>query len=43
MSTRKSINGVTFQPGPKKRTSQGDGLRKRGTYKSRKRYRGQGR
>ena len=34
----------TFQSGPKKRTSQGDGLRKRGSFKkqSKKPYRGQG-
>ncbi len=31
-----------FKPGPKKRTSQGDGLRKRGTKAQRKQYRGQG-
>ena len=38
----KSLSGQTFIKGAKKRTSQGDGLRKRGTYKARKRYRGQG-
>ena len=35
----------TFQKGPKKRTSQGDGLRKRGSFKKgsgSKKYRGQG-
>jgi len=34
-----------FQPGPKKRTSQGNGLRKRGSFKKGNRskaYRGQG-
>lgn len=33
-----------FKKGPKKRTSIGDGLRKRGSFKKRgtKRYRGQG-
>ena len=34
-----------FQKGPKKRTSQGDGLRKRGSFKKgngSKKYRGQG-
>jgi len=35
---------VTFKEGPKKRTSQGDGLRKRGSFKKKgqKPYRGQG-
>ena len=35
----------TFRPGPKKRTSQGNGLRKRGSFKKgngSKKYRGQG-
>jgi hypothetical protein len=34
----------TFQGGPKKRTSQGNGLRKRGSFKrkSQKKYSGQG-
>ena len=34
----------TFQNGPKKRTSQGNGLRKRGSFKlkSSKKYKGQG-
>jgi len=35
----------TFQSGPKKRTSQGNGLRKRGSFKKgngSKKYRGQG-
>ena len=34
----------TFQSGPKKRTSQGNGLRKRGSFKTKssKAYRGQG-
>ena len=34
----------TLQPGPKKRTSQGNGLRKRGSFKRRgqKKYKGQG-
>jgi len=34
----------TFQQGPKKRTSQGNGLRKRGSFakKGQKKYRGQG-
>lgn len=34
----------TFQSGPKKRTSQGNGLRKRGSFKnkSQKKYVGQG-
>jgi hypothetical protein len=32
----------THTPGPKKRTSQGHGLRKRGSFKGRKPYRGQG-
>ena len=35
----------TFQAGPKKRTSQGNGLRKRGSFKKgngKKAYRGQG-
>ena len=31
-----------FKNGPKKRTSIGDGLRKRGTKGQRKQYRGQG-
>ena len=33
-----------FQGGPKKRTSQGNGLRKRGSFKTKgqKKYRGQG-
>lgn len=37
-------SGQLFQAGPKKRTSQGDGLRKRGSFKKRsqKKYRGQG-
>jgi len=36
--------GDTFQGGPKKRTSQGNGLRKRGSFKrkSQKKYAGQG-
>ena len=36
---------VTFKSGPKKRTSQGNGLRKRGSFKKgngTKAYRGQG-
>ena len=34
----------SFKPGPKKRTSIGDGLRKRGSFKKRsqKKYKGQG-
>ena len=37
-------SSVTFQKSPKKRTSVGDGLRKRGSFKKRnqKQYRGQG-
>lgn len=36
--------GELFQGGPKKRTSQGDGLRKRGSFKKKgqKKYLGQG-
>jgi len=37
-------SGELFQRGPKKRTSQGEGLRKRGSFKKKgqKPYRGQG-
>lgn len=40
--SRTKMAAQVFTPGPKKRTSIGDGLRKRGGYKARKRYRGQG-
>ena len=38
----KTLNGRTITP-IKKRTSIGNGLRKRGSYKKAKAYRGQGR
>jgi hypothetical protein len=39
---KRTLSGDIFKQGPKKRTSIGDGLRKRAGYKARKRYRGQG-
>ena len=38
----KTLNGQKLIQSVKKRTSQGDGLRKRGSFKKSKRYRGQG-
>jgi hypothetical protein len=38
----KTLNGQQLIQPVKKRTSQGDGLRKRGSFKRSKRYRGQG-
>ena len=40
--SKRSLNGQQLIKSIKKRTSQGDGLRKRGSFKRSKRYRGQG-
>lgn len=42
MATKKSLTGQIHREPVKKRTSIGDGLRKRGSFKRSKAYRGQG-